>query len=199
MRRQSILILPLSLALSACAAGPAPRSGFLHDYSGLTKPGKSDSLLEQRPPDDFRGSDYHAVFIEPSEIKIDDLSDQDRAQLAGAFREALIERLQGQLPVVDHSGPGVLRVRSAIISARKANVPLNVISSLLVTPITKGGVAAEAEVLDGATNRRIAALSWVRRGAKLTQPGLSYTRLGEARAGLRAFANRLANLFASPR
>lgn len=36
--------------LAACAAGPAPRSGFLGDYSRLERVGSSDSLLEQRPP-----------------------------------------------------------------------------------------------------------------------------------------------------
>lgn len=194
---RSVLAAGLGAALVAgCASGPAPRSGFLGDYAGLERVGRSDSLLEQRPPADFRAADFRAVMIEPAEIRIDALSDADRAGLAEAFREALVERIGGALPIVDRAGPGVLRVRTAIVDARKANVPVNVVTSLLAVPLSRGGVAAEAEVLDGGTGRRIAALSWSRRGAKLTQPGLSYTRLGEARAGLRAFAKRLADLFA---
>lgn len=185
----------LIVALSACAAGPAPRSGFLKDYDGLAKVGKSDSLLEQRPPADFDPMAYRAVAIDPTQIQIEGLSEEDKAQLSAAFHDALVERIGGQLPVVDAAGPGVLRVRTAIVSARKANIAVNVVTSLLATPLSRGGVAAEAEIIDGGTGKRIAALSWARRGAKLTQPGLSYTRLGEARAGLRVFAARLAALF----
>lgn len=195
--RHSALLLPLLalLALSACAAGPAPQSGFLKDYSGLVKVGKSDSLLEQRPPADFDPTRYKSVMIEPTNMQVEGLSEADEALLSDTFRDALIERLAGELPVVEKAGPGVLRVRTAIISARKANVPINVVSSLVLTSLTRGGVAAEAEILDGGTGKRIAALSWARRGAKITEPGLTYTRLGEARSGLRAFAARLAKLF----
>ncbi len=189
------LALGLVMSLAACAAGPAPRSGFLKDYSGLTKVGKSDSLIEQRAPAGFDPAAYRAVLIEPTVIEIESLSDDDKAKLSAAFRDALIERVNGRLPVVETAGPGVLRVRTAIISARRANVPINVVTSLLLTSVSRGGVAAEAEVVDGGTGRRIAALSWARRGAKITQPGLSYTSLGEARSGLRAFAARLADLF----
>lgn len=194
-RRTTAPLAALAL-LAGCAAGPAPRSGFLSDYSALEKVRKSDSLLEQRPPAGFNARAYRAVSIEEPRILVDGLGEADRAQLAAAFREALVERLDGRLPLVDQPGPGVLHVRAAIVSARRANIAVNVVTGLLGTPISRGGVAAEAEVLDGGTRRRIAALSWARRGAKITQIGLSYTRLGEARAGLREFARRLASLFA---
>jgi hypothetical protein len=189
------IIVAGSLALAACASGPAPRTGFLGDYSELTRVRDSDSIIAQSPPPGFDVSRYDAVFIEPSVIELDELGEEDRQQLSAAFREALAERVGPSMRVVDRSGPRVLRVRSAIVGARKANVALNVVTSLLAAPLSRGGVAAEAEVLDGATGRRIAALSWSRRGARLDQVGLSYTRLGEARAGLRAFAGRLADLF----
>jgi hypothetical protein len=194
-----IAICALALVVTSCAAGPAPRTGFLSDYSGLEPVGSSDSLLEQRPPADFDPSRYRAVFIEPTEVRVDGLTDEDKAKLADAFRDALIERLNGALPLADQTGPGVMRVRTAIVEARKANVAANAVSSLILPiPLTRGGVAAEAEVLDGATGVRIAALSWSRRGAKVTEVGLSYTRLGEARSGLRSFAKRLADLFSPP-
>jgi len=196
MRYGTIGALSLSAALTACAAGPAPRSGFLKDYSGLVQVGKSDSLLEQRPSPDFDPTKYQAVAIAPTDVQVEGLSDDDKAQLSAAFRDALVERVSGHLPVVQTSGPGVIYVRTSIVSARKANVAMNVVTSLLATPLSRGGVAAEAEVVDGGTGKRIAALSWARRGAKITQPGLSYTRLGEARAGLRVFAIRLSDLFA---
>ena len=187
-----------ALSLAGCAAGPAPKTGFLGDYTHLEKVGKSDSLIEQRPDPGFDPAVYRAVSIDPTEVKVEGLAEADRAQLAAAFREALVERLGGSLPVVDAPGPQVLRVRTAIVSASKANVPVNVVTTLLVgAPPSHGGVAAEAEVLDGGTGRRIAALSWARRGAKVSQIGSSYTKLGEARVGLRAFANRLADLFSS--
>lgn len=182
------------LLLAGCVAGSAPRSGFLRDYSGLEPVGNSKSLAEQRPPADFDLRRYVAVVIDEPLITVEELSEEDKRRLADVFRRALVAELNGALPVTDRLGPGVLRVRTAIVSARKANVPVNVLTSLVAVPLTRGGVAAEAEVIDGGTGRRIAALSWARSGAKITQPGLSYTRLGEARAGLRAFARRLMNL-----
>lgn len=194
-----IAICALSLAVTACAAGPAPRTGFLGDYSGLERVGKSDSLIEQRPPVGYDMRRFKSVFIEETDVQVEGLSDEDRQKLAAVFREALVERLDGALPLAERSGPGVLRVRTAIVSARKANVAVNAVAAL-VLPIspTQGAVAAEAEVLDGGSGERIAALSWARRGAKITEVGLSYTRLGEARSGLRAFARRLADLFGPP-
>ncbi|WP_157973115.1 DUF3313 domain-containing protein [Blastomonas sp. UPD001] len=193
-----IAICALSLVVTACAAGPAPRTGFLSDYSGLEPVGSSDSLLEQRPPADFDPRRFNAVMIEPTEVRVEDLSEEDKTKLSDVFREALIERLGGALPIVEQSGPGVFRVRTAIVDARKANVAINAVTSLLVGPVSNGGVAAEAEVLDGGTGARIAALSWSRRGGKITEVGLSYTQLGQARSGLRSFAKRLADLFSPP-
>ena len=184
--------------LAACAAGPAPRSGFLGDYSRLERVGSSDSLLEQRPPADYDLRRFRAVMIEPTDVQVEGLDDEERQKLSAAFREALVERLNGALPVTDQTGPGVLRVRTAIVEARKANVAVNAVTTLLLMPVTQGGVAAEAEVVDGGSGERIAALSWARRGAKVTEIGLSYTELGQARSGLRAFARRLADLFDPP-
>lgn len=138
-------------------------------------------------------------MIEPTDVQVEGLDDEERQKLSAAFREALVERLNGALPVTDQTGPGVLRVRTAIVEARKANVAVNAVTtSLLLMPVTQGGVAAEAEVVDGGSGERIAALSWARRGAKVTEIGLSYTELGQARSGLRAFARRLADLFDPP-
>lgn len=193
--RSFAIALAGSLCVVGCASGPAPRTGFLGDYSQLTRVKDSDSIIAQSPPPGFDVGRYHSVFIEPSIIELDELDAEERQQLADAFRAALAERVGPSMRVVDRTGPGVLRVRSAIVGARKANVALNVVTSLLAAPLSLGGVAAEAEVLDGATGQRIAALSWSRRGARFDQLGLPYTQLGEARAGLRAFADRLADLF----
>lgn len=181
--------------LAACAAGPAPRTGFLGDYSRLERVGDSDSRLEQRPPVGYDLRRFRAVHIEPTAVQVEGIDDAAKDKLAAAFRDALVERLDGALPLAERSGPGVLKVRTAIVDARKANVAVNAVTSLLLMPITRGGMAAEAEVVDGGSGERIAALSWSRRGGKLTEMGLSYTELGEARSGLRAFARRLADLF----
>lgn len=189
-------IIAAALLATACAATPAPRSGFIGDYSRLEPVRSSDSLLEERPAPGFDLTRYRAIVIEPTEIRAEGLRQTDQQMLAQVFREALLEQLDGSLPVVETAGPDVLRVRSAIIEARRANVAVNAITSLLAAPVSRGGVAAEAEVLDGGTGKRIAALAWSRRGAKIAEIGLSYTRLGDARSGLRAFAVRLADLFA---
>lgn len=192
--RQIALLVGLCL-VTGCAAGPAPRSGFLGSYDGLEQIRGSDSLLEQRPSPTFDPASFHAVSIDPPVIEVSDINDVDRERLASAFREALIERLEGKLPIVADAGPGVLRIRTSIVDVKKANVPMNIVTSLLAVPLSQGGVAAEAEVLDGGSGERVAALSWSRRGVRITQASLKYSRLGEARQGLRAFAARLAGLF----
>lgn len=199
MRRSHLSVVAISALLASCAAGPAPRTGFLGDYSGLARVGSSDSLLEQRPSPHFDVAEFHGVFIEPTEVRVDGLSEAEKQQLSDVFRAALVERLNGALPLVGASGRGVIKVRTAIVEARKANVAANVVTSLLAVPVTRGGVAAEAEVVDGGSGQRIAALAWARRGGKISEIGLSYTQLGEARSGLRAFAYRLADLFSLPR
>lgn len=198
MRKSIVLGVVTCISTVGCATGPATKSGFLGDYSRVVRVGKSDSLIAQPPAPGFDVSGYNAVKIDDPVIMIEELGEEDRRQLSAVFREALVERVGGALPLVERTGPGVLHVRSAITGARKANIALNVATSLLLTPVSRGGVAAEAEVLDGGTGARIAALSWSRRGAKITQVGLSYSRLGEAREGLRSFAARLAELFRSP-
>lgn len=185
------------MILGGCASGPATRSGYLVDYSRMQQVSESDSVLVQAPPPGFDASRYHAVKIDEPHVMVIELSAEERAQLSNVFRQALIDEVGNRRPVVQTAGPGVLVVRSAITSASKANVALNVVTGILAYPVSRGGAAAEAEVLDGQTGKRIAALSWSRRGAKISQFTLPYTRLGEARAGLRAFADRLGALFES--
>lgn len=196
---------PISLAavtvfcfVAGCTSGPAPKTGFLGDYTRMLPVGSSDSLLEQRPDPEFDVRKYHAIMIDSTIVRVDSLDDNEKKQLSDVFRQALIERLNGALPVVTEPGPGVLRVRTAIVDARKANVGVNVLTSLLLMPVTRGGMAAEAEVVDSGNGARIAALAWSRSGAKLAEVGLSYTGLGHARSGLRGFAKRLAELFVAP-
>lgn len=137
--------------LAACAAGPAPRSGFLGDYSRLERVGSSELPPRTTSPADYDLRRFRAVMIEPTDVQVEGLDDRrERQKLSAAFREALVERLNGALPVTDQTGPGVLRVRTAIVEARKANVAVNAVTtSLLLMPVTQGGVAAEAEVVDG--------------------------------------------------
>lgn len=190
MRRAGLVALPCLAALAACAATPATRSGFLGDYREMRTEDSRDRILVQRPPADFVRSLYGAVRIAEPVIAVPDLPAPDAARLAAALRDALAVELSS----ATGSGKPVLEVRSAITGARKANVIANVATSLLALPVSAGGVSAEAEIVDVASGRRIAALSWSRRGGAFKDFGAAYSRYGQARAGLHAFARRFAGL-----
>ncbi|MCC5647866.1 DUF3313 domain-containing protein [Nostoc sp. CHAB 5824] len=193
MRRFTVLFISV-LFIAGCASGPATQSGFLTDYSELKPEEGKDSILTQRPPPSFRPGDYSSVFIEKPSVQVPDITATEADQLQLVFATALAERFAVGRKIVEQPGDGVLHVRSAITEARKANVALNIATSLLGAPISAGSVSGEAEILDGRTGKRVAALSWTRRGQALTDLPASYASLGQVRSGLRAFAKRLALL-----
>jgi hypothetical protein len=188
---RQVMILALCLSVGACAAGPATRSGFLQNYDGLVAPGPDDSLIAQHPPCSFQLGSHDTVMIEPPQVLGFEPQDVDADRLRTVFAESLAQEFGQSLRLVQVAGPGTLRIRAAITDARKANVPLNILSQLLIWPVSRGGVSAEAEVIDVRRGERVAALSWTRKGAAMTAVTAPFARYGDARSGLRSFARRL--------
>jgi len=158
-------------------------SGFLGDYSKL-QPGTENeaALIFIDPSVNF--SRFSKVYIAPvvlweaeGDSTIAKLSAEDQQLLVDYLYSSLEEKLSSDYQLVDQPGDGVLVVRTAITEARKSNPVINVASK--VTPIGLGltyskklvtgtflgvgKVGLEAELVDGGTTKRLAAV--VDRGA----------------------------------
>ncbi len=181
-----ILAASVVSALCACAATQSTRklepSGFLANYAQL-RPGRVDESLLVYIDRDADFSGYDSVLVEPVTIwhggadALADVPPQELEHLAQHLESALRKQLGSDFEIVDKAGQGVLRVRAAITAAEGSKVALDIATTLLF-PIDAvamlatgshafvGRAAIEVEVLDGATNRRLAAAVDERAGRK---------------------------------
>ena len=98
------------------------KSGFLGDYSILREGERGEALfIYANPAYEER---YDKILLEPitvwcsEETGLGDLSREDAQHLAHYLHNALVRELSDDFKLVDASGPGVLRIRSAITEAR---------------------------------------------------------------------------------
>jgi hypothetical protein len=110
---------------------------------------------------------YIAVVVEPVEVYLasdaDDakLSDTARAAATEYFRAALVKAVSAAYPVVDNTGPLVMRLRSALVGVDfGGEVPAAERDSNkgLTHTVMIGEVRVEMELVDSETGDRIAAL-----------------------------------------
>lgn len=188
------------LLFGACSAQETTRTGFLAPgaaplVADATDPG---TLAYAAPPSRLAG--YRAVLIEDVAFRpgpgapasadpevVADLRQSYRAALAEAFAERGYR--VGATPM-----PGTLRVRAAITGYERANVPLNIATTLLVfLPVTAGGAASEAEVTDAGSGERLVALATHSNATPFLGSPLNYfAEHGHARAALARHARALA-------
>ena len=115
---RSALLLAAAVVLPACASNTQRYSGFLGDYSKLTKhPDRDNTMFWEKPDTDF--ADYDELMIDNvvlylnpnSEAK---LTPDQVAKGTKAFRDILVESVDPYYEVVDKPGPHVLRLRIAL-------------------------------------------------------------------------------------
>jgi hypothetical protein len=131
----------------------APRSGFLKDYSRLKpSPTHPTALFEQSD----QLAAYRSFIIDPVEVLCDrtgrgePLDADARRALADAARAEAIDALGITSTIVEKPGPGVARIRSAIVavaSSRRSDTGQDQI----------GGAAVEMEIVDSLTGQRLGA------------------------------------------
>jgi hypothetical protein len=163
--------------LIGCATPePARRlepSGFLGDYAQL-EPGRGDQPVLLYIAPDAHFADYTRLQIDPvtvwrkSGADVRDVPEAEALRLARYFDAALRRELAHDFDVVDTSGPGALRLRTAITETRGAPVALDLPaapagSSAGAATLAEGthavvhSAAIELELLDAETGRRLAA------------------------------------------
>lgn len=162
MARATVLmsILAFALAGAGCARGvqsartPEPEagqvapahSGFLSDYSRLRADPADPNLMQYTAPG--VGRKYHKFMIDTPEFIIntgglDQVLDPARmSEIAKNYRAAMIAALSQHYQVVNHPGPGVARLRLAVVGAVEVNERLKPINALPVSALFKVARAA---------------------------------------------------------
>jgi hypothetical protein len=119
---------------------------------------------------------------------VDDLRTSFRQSLSAAFAARGY-----RLVATPVSEGGTLRLRAAVTGYERANVALNLATTVLGAPVTAGGAASETEVLDEATGTRLVAQATHSNGTPLLGgPHNYYREHGHARAALDRHARDLA-------
>jgi hypothetical protein len=194
-------------------------SGFLGDYSQLEPGAKGQAALVYiNSAADWRK--YTKVKIAPVELWHSDdpespmgkLSTEDKQMLVDTFHMALVDHLGKDYQLVDQAGPDVLVIRSAITEARKSKPVANLISAVYLplkavsygkrlatgTDVAVGKCTAEIEILDGATNQRLAAAVDRRAGTKALRTKFEST-WGDVKLAFDAWAQQLQTRLAEER
>jgi len=188
-----LVLLALLLGLTACKTtrqvtkGEPELSGFLGDYSGLQKGEKGRANLVYIDST-AQWSKYTKIMIKPLELwKSEDpesplgkISPEDQQMLCTYFYDCLADAVAKDYQIVKEPGPDVLVLRAALTDGKKSKPVANFITSVYLplkvisfgkrlitgTDIAVGSVVVEAEFLDGASNRRVAAVVDRRAGTK---------------------------------
>jgi hypothetical protein len=163
--------------------GEAVQSGFLGDYSQL-KEQEGYAAQEVYINPGAQWSKYTAFHIESVSMWVSDASKkpspEDQQMITNMLYKALHDKLAENFKLVDHPGPGIVKLRFAFTQAKGAIVPLNVITTVIPqarllatvvglsadTAALVGSASMEAEALDSITNERLAAAVDARAGTK---------------------------------
>ena len=181
----SLAFLVTTTALCSAYAQDIPNSGFLSDYSQLTRSTDQRrmdySYLVPDAPD--RIPNFSAVMIDQPEIFVaansqyKGMKPNDMKQLADAFRNAMVQELVETYTIVDQPGPNVLYLRFAFsnLQVKKPRrrllgyTPVGLVAGAVksaVADITNKidlkGITVEMEILDSTSEEQLAALVAVR-------------------------------------
>ena len=212
-----IVISCLLLGLAGCSTtrhqtkGTVGESGFLGDYSQMEE-GVADRANQVYMNPAANWAKYTKVWVKPIELwksedpdsKMGKLSKENQEKLVSTFQTTLINTLSTNYTIVEQGGPDVLIFRAALTDAKKSKpviglitsiyLPLKLISfgkqALAGTGIGAGSVTIEAELLDGETNTRLAAVVDSRSGTGALRSKFSGT-WGDVEKSFKWWAERL--------
>ncbi len=154
------LLLALGLfATAGCGVPPqVPPSGFLSNYEALKPDPEAEGLYWWANQGvDWQG--YHALLIDPVQVRVSAQSRErlelgEAADMADKLRGIVIRALAGNFPLAARPGPGVLRLRAALVHLKPVRPAVNVVSSaLLMVPLDVGEAAVEAQFVDSVSGR----------------------------------------------
>lgn len=192
----TVLVL---LALAGCAAQTTTQTGFLGDYSRMqADPNHPDNRVWVRrgalAP--CRGFLIDAVVYRPAE-NAPALDAETQSELTQAYREKLLSAFSERYRPATGPGPGIVRVRAAVTNVAKAQPILNALTMVAIfVPVTAGGAASEAEIVDSVSGERLAAYEGFNNGGRsfLGGPIGFLSQYGQARRAFGTQAEELRDL-----
>ena len=200
--------LPLMLVIAGCASVPLKQAGTLTSYDKLGE--QKGSLSKARVYVDGNGlAPLRTARIVPTAFAFGALprvaDEADRALVTNAIDRALCVALSDRYQMVPTGQRADLTVRTVvtdIVPTNKAMAGVSAVVSLGTgfvlpvgvprLPIGLGGLAVEAEAVDGAGVQR-AAMVWAR-GANSIQDDPRVSEVGDAYGLAASFSNEFARL-----
>jgi hypothetical protein len=159
------LVIALFIA-AGCAKSPPPeRTGFLSDYSKLTK--VNDHRMNYVSDELAR---YDSYIIDPIEFRMppQKLDAGQRAEVARHFRSRLKSALENRgLKVTDDPGPNTARVRIAMTDIANSTWWMKVHPASRIAGAGTGGASMEGEVVDSVTGSQVGAVVQAATGNQL--------------------------------
>lgn len=206
MRAIAIALLG-GLGAVACQTAPAPNSGFLSSYEGLTP--REDSLrasIRERR-DDAAVAQLTGLYLEPAVLAADvaEVISQAEAQMMlGEIDRQLCFELSNRFPIATDASDTTGRVRTQVTRVKLTNTASSVASAAakffipgpigVRAPGTTGGLSVESELLspDGT---QAAALAWSRDANVVGTDDPSLSRIGDALQFASTFGDHAARSF----
>lgn len=203
----------LLVAAASCGAvrgrrGPAEHSGFLGDYSQLSKLEGFEAQEVWIDPQ-ASWSSYDAVQIDSVTLWLPEgkpLDPADQKMLTDLLYRELHTELGREFTLAERGAPGVIRLRAALTGAKGAKVAQRTISTILPqalvlgaavglaadTANTVGTASVELEALDSLTGRRLAAAVDSRAGTKRLFTTRTFSTWADVEAACHLWAERVA-------
>lgn len=209
-RPLSLSVFALASGLTACATAPAPPSGYLTRYEGLSARQDTVRATVAQRRDDRAASLITAVVLERAELMPDAapaLTNAEWGLVLGEIDRQVCYEISERFKVVEEGGEGIGRVRVAATRV-SATHPVGSLASAAANwfipgpigvrvPGTTGGLAAEAEMLDS-DGEQVAAIVWARNATVVGTDDPSLSRVGDAHQLAEAFGDMVADAFSPP-
>lgn len=183
----SFLSFALMLLLGGCGSHRAQQTGFLSDYSNMSKMARKRHGYEAPTLGQYRRFIVDPVEIRP--YRDSKLNENKARQLAVYMYETVLDELAGDYEVVTQPGPRVARLRIAITDIRAAKWYLNIHPGMKLTRAGAGEAAIEAELIDSVTGRQLLALVESQKGNPVELD--TFSRYDDARDVMYGWAKRL--------
>lgn len=170
------LVVPTLFFVTACRPMFPPISVFVDNVPFRTDPQDSNVLIYQSPH--LKAISYSKFLIEPVHIYSNEsagnrgIEPKEELLLAETFRQQLMDVLKNGYEIVDKPGPGVLRIRTAILDIQPAHVELDENKFIVLRLDTLlARVAMELDCLDSVSGERVAALIHTLKGRRYMEKG----------------------------
>ncbi len=204
-------LLPAGLlavcGLAACQTAPDANSGFLSDYDRLAAVEGTVRASIRQHRDETAATAIEQVWLEPAVLigsAGEALTAEERAMVLREVDRQVCYEISERFTLAA-SRDGAPRVRTAVVrigTTAPAGSAVAAVANAFIpgpgtvrVPGTTGGLAAEAELLDGGGGQ-VAALAWARDANVVGTDSPSLSRVGDALQMAEPFADAVGDAFA---